>query len=169
MPNHKLPYFGEIENDSLKEYYSVDVNLGCRNIQIDINFKTKSVENKTLVTIRKFLSEIEEFDKKNILEYNKDFRQKGETDAYIQFYIEELFEEELKELININDNKKNQKSQLLEKLELIRIGLYPNEKEAIGYFGVFDYSIKIEGEFCNQLLVVKTNEKGELEDITWES
>ncbi len=54
---------------------------------------------------------------------------------------------------------------LLEKLELIRGGIYPQAS----YFATFDYSIEIDGEACNQLLVVNVNEDGTLSYITWES
>ncbi|MFK7906404.1 MAG: DUF2004 domain-containing protein [Chitinophagales bacterium] len=166
MSKYKLPYFGEIENDSLKEYYCVDTKVDDKEIQIDINFTSEFTDNKNLETIKEFLSKIGEMDKRNIQEYRKDFQQGGETDDYIQFYIDALSEDELKELINTNEEDENQKRQLLEKLELKRVGLYPDET---GYFGVFDYSIKLGDEFCNQLLVINTNEKGELDDITWES
>jgi hypothetical protein len=56
--------------------------------------------------------------------------------------------------------------QLLNKLRLIKVGLYPDYTD---YYGVFDYSIDIEGEPCNQLLVVKTDNQGRLDHITWES
>jgi hypothetical protein len=39
---------------------------------------------------------------------------------------------------------------------LIRIGLYPDGKYGTEYFGVFDYSIEIDGKMSDQLLVVKT-------------
>jgi len=113
MPNHKLLYFGEIENDSLKEYYCIDTKVGDKKIQIDINFTTKSADKKTLEIISEFLLNIGKIDRRNIEKYQKDFQEKGETAEYIQFYIEELFEEELKELINLDESEKNKKNQLL--------------------------------------------------------
>lgn len=53
----------------------------------------------------------------------------------------------------------------MEKLNLIRVGIYPRAS----YFGTFDYSIDIDGEPCNQLLVVHINADGTLDYITWES
>ena len=118
MSNHELPYFGEIENGSLKEYYCVDVNLSNREIQIDINFTKKSADNEKLEIIREFLSKVEEVDRRNILEYNKDFQKEGETQEYIQFYIEELFEDELKELISVNENEEKQKKTITRKIRI---------------------------------------------------
>ncbi|MTI29652.1 DUF2004 domain-containing protein, partial [Xanthovirga aplysinae] len=66
-------------------------------------------------------------------------------------------------------NLENQKLELLNKLELKRVGLYPNEENEIGYFGTFDYSIKIDDEYCDQLLVVNTKNSGKFDHITWES
>ena len=92
--------------------------------------------------------------------------EKGETDDHLEFYLEELFEEELIKLIDVKQSRKKQKLELLSKFELIRVGIYPDN---LNYFGTFDYSIKLDGEFSNQLLVLNTKENGKLDHITWES
>jgi hypothetical protein len=75
----------------------------------------------------------------------------------------------VKLLIIDKDNNLPQELQLLNKLRLIRVGLYPDGKYGTDHFATFDYSIDIDGEPCNYLLVVNTNEKGDLDHITWES
>ena len=169
MTTFQLPYFGEININSVEEYYCINAEIGEREIKIDINFENKKTDEITMKIVKDYLLKIPEIDSWNIKKYTKDFLETGETQNYIEFYLEELMEEELKELIDTNQDIENQKKQLLEKLELKRIGIYPDEKFGASYFGVFDYSIKIDEEFCNQLLVLKTNEKGELDHITWES
>jgi hypothetical protein len=79
------------------------------------------------------------------------------------------YKDELSKIIDTSQESSSFKTQLLEKLQLIRVGLYPNGKYGATYFAAFDYSIEIDGEPCNQLLVVKTNEKGKLDNIAWES
>lgn len=65
--------------------------------------------------------------------------------------------------------------QLLEKLALERVGLYPNVKYETKYFAVFDYTFEgnafIDGRrtMTNQILVVKTDSKGNLDHLAWES
>lgn len=169
MQNFKLPYFGKIEIDLEKEYNTFDTQIGNQGMSVDINFISQKVDEETLKIIRDFLLKMEQFNQTNIEEYKNDFNQGGETDDYLQFYIDELFQEELENIIDTKQGLQQQKQQLLNKLELIRVGLYPNNNQETDYFGVFDYSIKIDDEYCNQLLVVKTNNQGELDHITWES
>ena len=84
---------------------------------------------------------------------------------YLNFYLDELDESELAGIIDIKNRKKSRNSLLMEKLNLIRVGIYPQAS----YYGTFDYSIDIDGEPCNQLLVVNINKDGTLDYITWES
>ena len=170
MSIYKLPYFGEIDISSLKEDYRTKVKIGQREIRLDINFEEKNTDKNTIEIIKNFLEQVEQFDKDCVKYYTQDFYDKGEADDHIEFYMEECFDEELAQMIDIKQSRENQKLQLLNKMELLRVGLYPNQKNEIGYYGVFDYSIKMaDGEYCNQLLVVKTKERGELDHVTWES
>lgn len=165
----QLPYFGEIDIDSLKDYYQTRTQIGQMEIQLDINFPKTTTDINTMNIIRKFLENIEDMDKENVKYYTKDFNDKREANAYIEFYFEESSEEELAELVDLTQSREIQKFQLLNKLELIRVGIYPDR---VGCFGVFDYSIflKMEGMYCNQLLVVFTDENGQLyEEVAWES
>jgi hypothetical protein len=166
----QIPYFGEIAIKSLETDYRIEVKIGQKKIELDINFSQKTTDLNTIETIKNFLENIEEMDKGNRINYNKDFfSREGETKSYAEFYLEESFEEELKDLIDLNQSSENQQIELINKLELIRIGIYPNQKKEGGHFGVFDYSIRIDNEYCNQLLVVITDDKGKLDHITWES
>ena len=53
---------------------------------------------------------------------------------------------------------------LLKKLHLVRVGLYPDSKDQ---FAIFDYSIG--KELTNYLVVINTDENGNLEYMTMES
>lgn len=86
------------------------------------------------------------------------------TSDYLNFYLTELDKSELARLINLN-SKKSKGYLLIEKMNLIRVGIYPLATN----FGTFDYSIDINGEPCNQLLVLNINKDGTLNYITWES
>ena len=87
------------------------------------------------------------------------FKKNGESSNYIDFYFEEFDEDELSEIIEFNDTDVAKKKRFLDKLKLIRVGIYPDHNSEC--YGVFDYSIDIDGEPCNELLVVKTNKKHE--------
>ena len=83
---------------------------------------------------------------------------------YLRFYIEEL-EDELNNIIDVSGELQIDIIKLKEKLNLVRVGIYPEAD----YYGTFDYSIDLDGEPCNQLLVINLNEDGSLNYITWES
>ena len=163
---YELPYFGLIEINPLKKDYRIATKIGDRDISLDINFKKDSTDSDTLKIIKDFLKNIEKIDVENQKHFINDFYKKGETDDHLEFYLEELFEEELIKLIEVKQSREKQKLDLLSKFELIRVGIYPDN---LNYFGTFDYSIRLEGEFSNQLLVLNTKENGKLDHITWES
>ena len=167
--NYDLPYFGHINLNELKEYYQTTIKLDGKDLEIDINFENKTIRQDDILKVKKFLQKISKFDIQNLKVIKTDFKEEGETSEYIEFYLDELDEAELSNIIDLKNVSISKEKQLLSKLKLIRVGLYPDEKYGEEYFGVFDYSINIDGEPCNQLLVVKTNEKGELDHITWES
>lgn len=169
MHINKLPYFGRIEINSLEEDYRIQAQIGEKEISLDINFEEKTTDEFTLKKIKLFLENIKEIDETNKKHFIKDFNRKGETDDHLEFYLEELFEEELSQLIDASQSREKQKLELLSQFELIRVGIYPNQGNERSYFGTFDYSIKIDGDFSNQVLVLNTKEDGTLDHITWES
>ena len=169
MKQYPLPYFDQIDITSLDEYYNVEAKLNDNIIRLDINFDKKSIDENTYQNINTFLENINNFDEQNKSLIDKDLKESGQSLDYINFYLDELDQNELATIIDIDDANNPKDKQLINKLKLIRIGLYPDGKYGADYFGVFDYSIDIDGEPCNQLLVVKTNKTGELDHITWES
>lgn len=162
-----LPYFGQVDLYELKEYYKVVINFKNNKISIDLNFKNKTIDYNNVENIKDFLLKIDSFDNSNKTYIKSDFNNKGETSDYINFYIDELDQEELSNIVDRSDISKE--IQLFNKLRLVRVGLYPDGKYNSANFGVFDYSIDIDGEPCNQVLVINTNEKGTINNITWES
>ena len=160
------PEFKEIDIEKLKNYYNWKLNYGERIMNLDINFKTESTNQSELNQIIKFINKIPDFDIQNQNYIRLDFEQDAsEVADYLNFYLEELFENELAQIINLKNRKKSRNSLLMEKLNLIRVGIYPQNS----YFATFDYSIDIDGEPCNQLLVVNIKKDGTLDHITWES
>lgn len=170
MEEYILPYFGQINTENLEEYYNVKTIIKNNNIQIDLNFENKTIDKSEMEVVKNFIENIEKLDKQNKFNIEKDFKDEVfETAEYIAFYLEELDDTELSGIIELNNESISKELQILNKLNLIRVGLYPDGKYGTEYFGVFDYALKIGGENSNQLLVVKTNKLGELDHITWES
>ncbi|WP_207531816.1 DUF2004 domain-containing protein [Desertivirga arenae] len=163
-----LPYFGEIDIAALLDYYNVNTTFDNKQVSLDINFLNTSISEGVYQRINAFLDNIREFNNQNKSIIERNFKEGGEVVDYIQFHLEELSEEELASIIDNNDSQ-SKDQQILDSLRLVRIGLYPDGKYETSYFAVFDYSIEIDGDLSNQLVVVKTNERGELDHVTWES
>jgi len=133
-----------------------------------LNFENKKIEKNKIEKIDFFLKNIHHFDKRNSTYIEKDFTNESSiTVDYINFYINEFNETELSNIIDIRNSNISKDKQLLDRLKLTSVGIYPeNETD---YFAVFDYSIDIKGKTCNEILVVITDENGILDEINWEN
>jgi hypothetical protein len=166
MEENTLPHFGKIPTDNLEEYYVVDIDFKGNQIQVDLNFESETLDTSTFEKIKKLIENIEKFDEQNkkyILEdYNDD---EGDTvKFYLEHHLDEVGKEELSTLINFDDTTSEPEKQLLDKLKMVRVGLYPHDKEN---FAIFDYSIGTE--ITNYLVVINTDENGELDYMAMES
>jgi hypothetical protein len=160
------PDFTKINFTKLEDYYHWKLKFGKRAISLDLNFETESTNQSEFNQIIEFVNRIPEFDNQNRNYIKADFEQDvSMTSDYLNFYLDELDDNELAGIIDLNNQKKSRNILLMEKLNLIRVGIYPHAP----YFATFDYSIDIDGEPCNQLLVVNINQDGTLDYITWES
>jgi hypothetical protein len=160
------PDFSKINIKKLEDYYDWNLKFGKREINLDLNFETELINQSELNQIVEFVNRIPEFDNQNRNYIKADFKQDvSMTSDYLDFYLDELDDNELAGIIDLNDQTKSRNSLLMEKLNLIRVGIYPQAS----YYATFDYSIDIDGEPCNQLLDIKINQNGTLDAITWEN
>jgi len=160
------PDFTNINLKKLEDYYEWTLKFGKREINLDLNFETESINQLELNQIIEFVNRIPKFDNQNRNYMKADFGQDvSMTSDYLNFYLDELDDNELARIIDLENQNKSRGSLLMEKLNLIRVGIYPQAS----YFATFDYSIDIDGEPCNQLLVLNINHDGALDYITWES
>jgi len=159
------PKFEKFDLNNLEDYYAATVLYGERELEIDINFEVQSTDQQEINKILEFISNILSYDSKNeIYIYNDLNKNPSVTQDYLLFYTEEL-EDDLQNIIEKSDEMATNISRLREKLNLIRVGIYPQAD----YFATFDYSIDLDGEPCEQLLVININADGSLDYITWES
>ena len=170
MEKYDLPYFGPIDLTDIKGSYRTATEFANNKLSLDLNFDKKQISRDIADSIKNILSNIEILDEHNLQFIQQDFRDRiGYTFAYIAFYIEECDEEELLRIVGGNKSEVPMENRLLAQLRLIRVGLYPDERAGADCFGVFDYSIDIDGRPCNQLLVVRTNSDGVPYMCDWES
>lgn len=178
MAEYLLSPFGQINLTSLNEEYDTVIELDGKKIRIDINFDKKTIEKTAMDIIKKFIENIGTFDKQNMEFIEKDFNdENGDTvKEYIDYHIDEALEKEkLEQLIDYKNKEITPEKQLLSKLTLERVGLFPDGKYESEYFAVFDYTFEgnvyIEGRrtITDEILVVKTDKNGNLDHLSCES
>jgi hypothetical protein len=160
MAAYTLPHFGDLDLKNLEEYYDVDIDYNGNEIQLDLNFDANSIDPKRMDVVKQFIDNIAEFDKKNRTYIEADF---ADEDADT---VREYIEHHLDELPNLvkQGDESSPEMQLLNALRLVRVGLYPDGEDQ---FAIFDYSIG--KELTQYLVVINTDEKGNLDYLTMES
>ncbi|MES2287824.1 MAG: DUF2004 domain-containing protein [Bacteroidota bacterium] len=169
MTEFTLPFFGQISLASLEEYYDVDIELNGDKLQIDLNFETKTLDQNQFDTIKSFIENIEKFDKQNkiYIDINSKNAENSVVRDYLEYHLEEVDADDLATIIDFDNKTTSPENQLLSKLKLVRVGIYPDQKVESSCLAVFDYTIS--SEISDQLLVVNTNTNGKLDHLTWES
>ncbi|MDR2221679.1 MAG: DUF2004 domain-containing protein [Flavobacteriaceae bacterium] len=162
----ELPYFGEINYAQLDEHYSTEIEFDSFRLNLYLGFKSKNIHREEIESVKEFLEHISVFDIQNRIEINNDLNNEGEAKEYVDFYIDELEEEELSEIIDYHNLNESKEQQLINKLRLVSIGLYSDDNQ---HDGVFEYSIEIDEVMSNQVLVIYTDINGNINHISWES
>jgi len=166
MPNIKLPHFGTLDSTALDEYYDVDIDFSGDEIQIDLNFETKTIAPERLETVKRFIENIRihDLNNKKYIQNNFDDEDGDTVRTYLETHLEDLGTDDLDELVGSGARSADKPNLLLKKLKLVRVGLYPDSAEQ---FAIFDYSIG--KELTNYLVVINTDENGNLDYMTMES
>lgn len=165
MTSFKLPNFGIINIESLDEYYEAEVDFNNSTIQVDLNFEDKSITEERMDVLKQFIENLRIHDINNKKFIQKDFENSNEDSVqdYIEDHLNELPLDDIETLVGANTKSTDRPEQLLKKLHLIRVGLYPHSKE----FAIFDYTIG--RELTNYVVAVNTDENGNLSFISIES
>jgi len=176
MAKYLLPHFGEIDLSALEESYETKIDLNQSKIRININFDNKTIDPSKMDIVKTFLEHIDQFDKQNNLHINNDYNNEDGVTVkeFVEFHIDEFDKEDLAQLVDFGNNEVTPEQQLLNKLKLERLGLYPDGKYD-SIFAVFDYTFEgnvyVDGvrTITDQIIVVKTDETGQLDHLTCES
>ena len=160
MSKKNLTYFGEVEINSPEEYIEGKVLIDNRLVKLDLNFydgvpKRNWVEEYIL----HFLQH-----KKNVeTAFMTDYEDGEETKEYVDFHLEELDSSEIDKILENTNASKSKEERLLSALQLVRVGFYPGGEN----YAVWDYTIG--RDITDQLVVVNTDNKGEIRYVTMES
>lgn len=167
---YEFPYFGEVNVNDLEESYKSHFEIHNKYVKLELNFEKKSIKKSQIDKIERFMDDVKVFDKNNKYHLENRFdRERGVAFDYINYYFQKFDDYELSQIIDLEDKSTPKDLQLLQKLQLIKIRLYPDSNYVTEYFAAFDYSIIINGRYFNQFLVVYTDPYGKVEDIAWRS
>lgn len=168
--DYTLPHFGNINLKDLKEDYYIDAETEKNFMSVELSFENKSIDQEIADGISTFLQNIDEQDQRNRTFIEKDFEEKeSEAANYINFYLTEFDEAELLSVVGDNTAKTNIGKQLLNKLELTRIVVYPDGKFGSTFYAMFDYMIGSDELASDQILAVTIDKQGDLDSIGWDS
>lgn len=160
MATLHLPYFDEIDTDSIEDYYETDIELNNQNVSLDINLDDDPVSNwaELYTEYADKLSEYEVNIRKIIKGY---YPEEGMVKEFFSYHMEQL-PDEMEDLVKNADQSLSEENRMLSILRLDRIGFYFDKNN----FATWDFTF---GDFTDQILVIITDAKGEILDITWES
>jgi Protein of unknown function (DUF2004) len=159
-----IPIFGEINLISLKDYYEEEIIFNGKKLKLDLNFNETEISEDRIQIVINILNNLSNVLNQVWESIEQDFKEGENVNEYIVFHFEEMFEDEIKELLKCSNKGLTRKEQFLSVLNLKRIGFYPEEKDE---FAVFDFVTK--EELSQYLLVVKLDDKVQPNQITMES
>lgn len=167
MKSLTLPYFGQLEADKLLPLYKASMAFSGFEVSLELHFDTNSNEQEVFDRIYNFLNNIAQLDQLNksyIYEnYHDETAELGVRD-YIQYHLLEIEQEKLAPILQLQHPTIPLYKQLLEKLHLVSISIhFENEYLSV----VFEYALG--SDISKELVVINTDEFGDLDYISWES
>ncbi|AEV99654.1 hypothetical protein A4D02_27895 [Niastella koreensis] len=166
MSENALSILEQLDPNNLDDYYDLDFKVGDQQISIDLNFDQNAIDINRLDAVKKFLSNIEAYDKTNKDRIKQDYADENcdKVKTYVDYLIKDNDEEDIAGFTNSQDQLHNIEQQLLKIFQLVRLGLFPHEDV---HFATFDYTIS--RELTDDLVVIFTNHLGEMDYMTLES
>ncbi len=156
-------YFGEIDLGNIEEYYEAELSLENQVIDLDLNFyKKETVGIDQLIKVDQFLNDLKKYEEEIRRFIDRDFEDGGISLKYLESYTDAFEEDELETLIDEESEEKTAEQQLISKLYIRRIGVYPNDN----HFAIFDFHVN--HKVSDQILVIIV-ENDMNYYITWES
>lgn len=148
--SYQLPYFGELDPETLGEYYDVDVDLAGHKLSLDLNFDEESVPVANLDKLRLRMETLPALLTRAIEVVRESFRNGEDAMEYITMHLDQLGSPEPEDAFA--------------QVHPVRIGLYPEDEE---HYFTIDFSIG--GELTQYLIVVVFDVDEKLKYITIES
>jgi hypothetical protein len=166
MPLISLPPFGDLNTDALPETADGVFHYDDSDIALDINFEDSTIDQERLQAVGNLLENLADYDQRNKKYLSDDFtnESKETVRTYVAHHLKSLDRDDLAVLVDRDDKEHSPEEQMVHRLRLVRIGFFPDHPEG---FAIFDYTIG--SDWTDYLVVVYTNEAGELENMSMES
>ena len=160
----EIQYFKNIDFSSIEDYYTTEIKINSKKIEIDLNFETESISKETVKNINSGLRNLE-----NILNNSwewiiDNYKQGDDVKEFISFHLDDFFKDDPEEILKGTDPKLDNKERFLKTLRVNRVGIYPDSEEN---FLIIDWMT--DPELSNYILVINLNKNFNLEYITIES
>lgn len=166
MTAHTLSIIEQLDPNNLEDHYDLDFKFADQHITIDLHFDHTTIDGSRLEMLKRFITNIEAFDRDNKEQIRQDYADDNcdTVKTYLEYFIQNNDEEELASFTDKQNQDLNIEQQLLTQFKLVRLGLSPHEDR---YFATFDYTIS--RELTDNLLVLFTNQLGDMDYMTLES
>jgi hypothetical protein len=174
MATFKLTHIGELDLDHLNEHYDGMVKLGGATIALDFNIEGTTLPLASAKAAETFVGSLAKYAAAAKTFIDNELGNKKDTTVkdFLAFHIEELPPKTLAKLLD-KKSKLDDEHQLLGKLVLERVGLYPQTKGA--GFAIFDFTfegnhyVKGRRPITDQIIAVYLHAKGKVGHLSHES
>ncbi len=165
--NMDIKYFENIDFKKLNDkYISKSIKLNNESVDIDLNFDNKNPNENQILILKSYFENLDKIIEQNSKKIKSEFESNEVNDVkeYIYHHLQEIPKDELSKIIDLDNKNKTDKLKLLEKLQLKRIGFFPQENS---YYAIFDYTIGYN--FTQYLISITTDKEGKIIDVKMES
>ena len=160
----EIKYFENINFSKIEDYYSTEVKINSKEIEIDLNFENESISKEIIIRINSALSNLENILNKSWEWIIDNYNNEQDVKEFISFHLDDFFEDDPEEILKGTDPELNNKERFLKTLRVNRVGIYPDDEE---HFLIIDWMT--DPELSNYILVININKNLNLEYITVES
>ncbi len=159
-----IPPFAGIDETDAEDFYSAQLHVGGRDVEITLNFDSSDLDADHLNDTRKFIARADQIAAAAIDAIAKDFEAADQSQAS-RLYLEHCLDTiEEKDIVSVFGSSGVTAQQFIGALMLHRISLYPENDDG---FAVLDYGLP--EEYTDYLIVANFDRDAQLTELSVES
>lgn len=163
MDKKNITYFGEV-NDKEGAYFEGHAIICNKDVELALDFcNYEGSPGNWSAELENYLANLLEYKEGIDKAMTEDYRNGGKTAEYVRWHLDEW--DAVDDLLPNADPTKTKEERFLSLLvrRVESIAFYPGDD----HYAVWDYMI--DNENSDEIVVVHTDSKGKVLDITWES